>query len=153
MFFRHHWVSIWVITWVCYACPNLSRAMEVKGAPDSVPGPHFTNGFSIAIQIRWNLRFTLISILMQWSLQNLVHGTTAVLSWHVQNSVAISWPLTELQQGDVSIKFELRTKMVSETGPSFQRNLKTHMSVNQNYAIVRHHTSKQLLQSMVSFSS
>ena len=74
------------------------------------PGPRFTNGFSIAIQIRWKVRFTLISILIQWSLQNFVHGTTAVLSWHVQKFVAIWWPATELQQGEVSIEFELRAK-------------------------------------------
>ena len=53
------------------------------------PGPRFTNGFSIAIQIRWKFRITLILILIQWSLQNFVHGTTAVLSWHVQKFVAI----------------------------------------------------------------
>ena len=47
-------------------------------------GPHSTNGFSIAIQIRWKFRFTLISIQIQWLLQNFVHGTTAVLSLHVQ---------------------------------------------------------------------
>ena len=52
-------------------------------------GPRFTNSFSIAIQIRWKFRFTLISILIQWSLQNFVHDTTAVLSWHVQKCVAI----------------------------------------------------------------
>ena len=73
-------------------------------------GPRFTNGFSIAIQIRWKFRFTLISILIQWSLQNFVHGTTAVLSWHVQKFVAIWWPATELQQGEISIEFELRAK-------------------------------------------
>ena len=73
-------------------------------------GPRFTNGFSIAIQIRWKFRFTLISILMQWSLQNFVHGTTAVLSWHVQEFVAIWWPAMELWQGEVSIEFELRAK-------------------------------------------
>ena len=70
----------------------------------------FTNGFSIAIQIRWQFRFTLTSILIQWSLQNCVHGTTAVLSWHVQKFVAILWPATELWQGEVSIEFELRAK-------------------------------------------
>ena len=52
-------------------------------------GARFTNGFSIAIQIRWKFRFTITSILLQWSLQNFVHGTTAVLSWHVQKIVAI----------------------------------------------------------------
>ena len=82
------------------------------------PGPRFTNDFSIAVQIRWKFRFTLISILIQWSLQNFVHGTTAVLSWHVQTFVAICWPATELWQGEVSIEFELQAKSVSETGPS-----------------------------------
>ena len=72
------------------------------------PGARFTNVFSIAIQIRWKYRFTLTSILIQWSLQKFVHGTTAVLSWHVQKIVAIRWPATELWQGKVSIEFELR---------------------------------------------
>ena len=39
-----------------------------------------------------------------------VHGTTAVLLWHVQNFVAIRWPAAELWQGEVSIVFELRAK-------------------------------------------
>ena len=76
----------------------------------SHPGPRFTNGFSIEIQIRWKFRFTLISIQIEWSLQNFVHGTTAVLSWHVQKFVVIWWPATELQQGELSIEFELRAK-------------------------------------------
>ena len=80
-------------------------------------GPRFTNGFFIAIQIRWKFRFTLISILIQWSLQNFVHGTTAVLSWHVQKFVAIWWPTTELQQGEVSIEFKLRAKNRYWNGP------------------------------------
>ena len=54
-----------------------------------VPGARFTNGFYIAIQLRWKFRFTLTSILIQWSLQNFVHGTTAMLSWHVPKFVAI----------------------------------------------------------------
>ena len=62
-------------------------------------GPRFTHGFSIAIEIRWKFRFTLLSILIQWSQQNFVHGTTAVLSWHVKKFVSIWWPATELQQG------------------------------------------------------
>ena len=88
--------------------------MLVKEAPDPKP-THFTNGFSIAIQIRWKFRFTLSSIIIRWSLQNFVHGTTAVLSWHVQKFVAIWLPATELQQGEVSIEFELRA--ISSNGP------------------------------------
>ena len=76
----------------------------------SQPGAHFTNVFSISIQIRWKFRFILTSILIKWSLQNFVHGTTAVLSWHVQKFVVISRPATELWQGEVSIEFELRGK-------------------------------------------
>ena len=64
--------------------------------------------FFIAIQIRWKFRFTFTSILIQRSLQNFVHGTTAVLSWHVQKFVAIWWLATELWQNEVSIEFELR---------------------------------------------
>ena len=59
--------------------------------PPFEAGARFTNGFSIAIQIRWRFRFALTSILIQLSLQNCVHGTTAVLSWHVQKVVAILW--------------------------------------------------------------
>ena len=73
-------------------------------------GPRFTNGFVIAIQILWKFRFTLTSILIQWSLQFLVRGTTALLLSHVQKFVAIWWPAMELQQGEISIEFELRTK-------------------------------------------
>ena len=73
-------------------------------------GARFTNGFSTAIQIRWKFRFTLTSILIQWSLRNFVHGTTAVLLWHVQKFVAIWLPATELWQGEVSFEFELRAK-------------------------------------------
>ena len=36
-------------------------------------GPRYAKDFSIVIQIRWKFRFTLISILIQWSLQNFVH--------------------------------------------------------------------------------
>ena len=61
---------------------------------DSKSGARFTNGISIAIQIRWKFRFTPTSILIQWSLQNFVHGTTAELSWHVQKFLALWWTAT-----------------------------------------------------------
>ena len=44
------------------------------------PGVRFTNGFSIAIQIRSKFRFILTSILIQRSLQNFVHGSCAVVA-------------------------------------------------------------------------
>ena len=59
-------------------------------------GAHFTNDFSIAFQIRWKFHAALIASLLKWSLWNFVHGTIAMLSWHVQNLVAISYPSVEL---------------------------------------------------------
>ena len=53
------------------------------------PAAILTNDVSFVIQIRWKFRFSLIHILLDWSLQNFAHDTTAVLSWHVQNCVAI----------------------------------------------------------------
>ena len=96
---------------------NSAITVSINALALTLSGPRFTNGFSIAIQIRWKFRFPLISILIQWSLQNFVNDTTAVLSWHVQKFLAIWWPATELQQSEVSIEFELRAKIVSETGP------------------------------------
>ena len=70
-------------------------------------GAHFTNNFSITIQMWWKFHFALIQILMKWSLQNLAHGTTAELSWHVPNFVAIWSPVIELELNEISIEFEL----------------------------------------------
>ena len=70
-------------------------------------GHLFLTVFPLQFKFRWKFHFTLISILIQWLLQNFVHGTTAVLSWHVQKFVAIWWPATELQEDKVSIEFEL----------------------------------------------
>ena len=54
--------------------------------------------------------FPSFTIQIQWKF--------AVLSWHVRKFVAIWWPATELQQGEVSIEFELcGQKIISETGP------------------------------------
>ena len=77
-----------------------------------------TNGFSFAIHIRWKFCFTLTSILIYWSLRNFVHGTTAVLSWHVPKFVAIWWSATELQQGEISIESELRAKTLVKRAPA-----------------------------------
>ena len=75
--------DLWAVNFQTERLYSLRDAFDGSGA-------RFTNGFSIAIQIRWKLRFALISIPIQWSLQNFVHGTTtAVLSWYVQKFVAI----------------------------------------------------------------
>ena len=60
-----------VETWYWYC-----ECILLMSTSNALPGAHFTNVFSIAIQIRWKFRFTLTSILIQWLLQNFVHGTT-----------------------------------------------------------------------------
>ena len=71
------------------------------------PGAHFTNNFSITIQMWWKFHFALIQILKKWSLQYLAHGTTAGLSWHVPNFVAIWSSVIELELSEISIEFKL----------------------------------------------
>ena len=53
-------------------------------------GAHFTNDFLPAIQIRWKLRLAVIPLLAIRSQQIFAHATTAQLSCHVQNFVAIT---------------------------------------------------------------
>ena len=76
--------------------------------------PRFTNGVSIAIQIRWKIRFTLTLILMQWSLQNFVHGTIV--------SCAKIWCDMMASNGITARRIfhwlNSGRKIVSETGPS-----------------------------------
>ena len=43
--------------------------------------------------------------------------TTAVLSWNVQNFVAMWYPVIELRRNQLSIAFELRSKIVRELSP------------------------------------
>ena len=61
----------------------------------STRAPFNTNRFFIEIQIRWNFRFILRSIVVQWLLQNVVPGATAVLLYYVQKFVTIWWPATK----------------------------------------------------------
>ena len=60
------------------------------------PGAHFTNDFSIVIQIQGKIHSSLIQVLVKWLLLNFAHGTTAVLLWHVQNLVVMSYLTVEL---------------------------------------------------------
>ena len=76
---------------------------EVGARSNSCAGAHCTNDFSCTIHIWLKFHFTLSQILINWSLQNFAHDTTAVLSWHVQKFVVIWWPVIEI----FSIKFEL----------------------------------------------
>ena len=70
-------------------------------------GAHFTNDFSITIQIRWKFHLALIQLLMTISQQNLAHAMTAQLSCHVPNIVAITILLFGWEQIEISITFEL----------------------------------------------
>ena len=67
-------------------------------------------------------QFTLSSILTQWSLQNVVHGATAMLWWHMQKLLGFNGQQRNDCKAKFSIELGLRTKIVSETGPwSFLR--------------------------------
>ena len=71
------------------------------------PGTHFTNNFSITSQIRWKIYSALIQLLVIISQQNLAHATTAQLSCHVPNFVAITLLVLGWEQNEISITFEL----------------------------------------------
>ena len=73
----------------------------------SASGTHFTNDFSITIQIRWKFHLALIQVLVIISQQNLAHATTAQLSCHVPNIVAITLLVFGWEQNEISITFEL----------------------------------------------
>ena len=83
------------------------------------PGGRFTNGFSIAIQIRWKFRFTPTSIVIPWSLQIFVHGTTVVLSWHVmcKNLLRFDGQQRSYDKAKFPSYLNCGQKTVSETGP------------------------------------
>ena len=74
------------------------------------PGAHFTNDFLPAIQIRWKLRLAVIPLLAIKSQQIFAHATTAQLSCHVQNFVAITLLESTWEWNEISIEFELRWK-------------------------------------------
>ena len=67
---------------------------------------NFTNDFSTVIQMRWKSHsaFFQVAIVIAKKFWN---GTTAVLSWHVQNFVTIWYPAMELHLNQFSIKFGL----------------------------------------------
>ena len=74
------------------------------------PGARFTNGFLPAIQIRWKLRLAIILLLAVRSQQIFAHATTAQLSCHVQNFVAIAVLELRWEWNEISIEFKLRRK-------------------------------------------
>ena len=81
------------------------------------PGTHFTNNFSITIQIQWKIYSARIQLLVIISQQNLAHATTAQLSCHVPNFVAITLLVLGWEQNEISITFELWWKNCEWNGP------------------------------------
>ena len=73
-------------------------------------GARFNNDFLPAIQIRWKLHLAVIPLLAIRLQQIFAHATTAQLSCHVQNFVAITVLESRWEWNDISIKFELRWK-------------------------------------------
>ena len=74
----------------------------------------------------------------KWLLQNFVHGTTALLSWHVQKTVAIWWPAAELQPGKFPMEFELRAKkplVKRALGPDYIDGLVQDYSISIDNAV------------------
>ena len=78
-------------------------------------GARFTNVFLPAIQIRWKLCLAVIPLLAIRSQQFFAHATTAQLSCHVQNFVAITLLDWKWEWNKISLKFDGKT--ISETGP------------------------------------
>ena len=56
----------------------------------SDPGAHFTKDFWLAIHIQWKFQLAVIPLLAIRSQQFFAHATTAQLSCHMQNFVAIT---------------------------------------------------------------
>ena len=76
----------------------------------SETGARFTNVFLPAIQVRWKLRLAITPLLAIRSQQIFAHATTAQLSCHVQNFVAITVSESRWEWHEISIEFELRWK-------------------------------------------
>ena len=70
----------------------------------------FTNDFLPAIQIRWKFRLAVIPLMDIKSRHIFAHATTAQLSCHVQNFVAITVLEPKWEWNEISIEFELRWK-------------------------------------------
>ena len=84
----------------CKYLPQFPCLMDVCG------GGHRTDDFSPKNTNFNKIKFCFIHILGIWLPQNFAHAMTAVLSWHVQNFVAICWPEMELSQTVISIRFD-----------------------------------------------
>ena len=106
-------ISLWSVTYILnWSTPNfdwISNSIEIS-LVGRAPGARFTNDFSPAIQIRWKIRLAVIPLLAIRSQQIFAHATTAQLSCHVQNFVAITVLESRWEWNEISIDLELRWK-------------------------------------------
>ena len=109
--------------------PRLDTGNIIRPFTNYQSGPHCTNNFSIAIQIRWNFHSAVTQDIMQWLLYNFAHSTTAVFSWQGQNVVAmwylkgeLHWTklLSNLTQNDIPSR-NRHQKIISSINLSFSR--------------------------------
>ena len=74
------------------------------------PEARFSNYSLPAVQIRWEVRLIVVPLLAIRSQQIFAHATTAQLSCHVQNFVAIKVIVSGWEWNVISTEFELRWK-------------------------------------------
>ena len=86
------------------------------------PGPRFTNGFSIAIQIRWKFRFTLTSTPLPWSLQTLYMARQLCCRGMSKNLLRSDGQQRSHGKAKFPLHLNCGQKNISETGP--RRRLK-----------------------------
>ena len=105
----------WKAYYPCHDWPNSEWTLQkpIRLTPSGPPllwrpGARFTNDFLPAIQIRRKLRLAVILLLAIRSQQNFAHATTAQLSCHVHNFVAIIVLESRWEWNEISIEFELR---------------------------------------------
>ena len=81
---------------------RFSRIVQFCGS-----GAHFTDDFPITIKLRWKIFFTVIPSQAKLSLQIFAHATTAELSCHMQNMLAISSVEFAWEQHECSVTLKL----------------------------------------------
>ena len=81
---------------------------------ETSPVIHFTNSFSLIIQILSKPNFDIIQYLTKQLLQIYAHVTTAVLSWHMQNFVAMILSQLGWEQNEILYYLKCECKIISE---------------------------------------
>ena len=100
-----------------YKCIFMLYSVALSLSAHNNPGAHFTNKFSIVIQIRWKIVFNVTPLQDIILLKDVAHNMTAQLLYHVLNFIAItSWQL-RWEHNETSIEFELRWKNRSWNRP------------------------------------